>query len=71
MSKFINDNSGNNAVSNNEPHSEYSDHIYVKESDSKEVLFDRNNPLVKMILLALGLVSFLGVLYYVFVALGS
>ena len=72
MSKFINNNSGkNDVVNSNEPHSEYSDHIYVKESDSKEVLFDRNNPLVKMILLALGLVSFLGVLYYVFVALGS
>lgn len=72
MSKFINKNTNvNNNVNSNEPHSEYSDHIYVKESENKEVLYDRNNPIVKTILLALGLVAFLGVIYYIFVALGT
>lgn len=69
MSKFIN-NKNDEEIENAE-HSEYSDHIYVKESDSKEVLFDRNNPLVRIILLVLGGFAFLGTLYYILLALGT
>ena len=70
MSKFINNNSTNNNVENG-PHSEYSDHIYVEESRGKEQLYDRNNPLVRIILLVLGAVAFFGTLYYILMALGT
>ena len=52
-------------IISNERHSEYSDHIYVPESLNKEQLFDRNNILVKLVLLILGLVSVAGTIYYV------
>lgn len=53
-----------------ENHSEYSDHIYVKESSNKEQLYDRNNPFVKIILLILGLIAVFGTAYYVVTGLG-
>lgn len=68
MSKFINN--SNDTDTNDIVHSEYSDHIYVKESDSKEVLFDRNNPIVKIMLIVIGGIAFLGTLYYIMVAIG-
>lgn len=68
MSKFINNNSEQD---NNVPHNEYSDHIYVKESENQEILYDRNNPLVKIILLVLGSVAILGTIYYILLALGT
>lgn len=69
MGKFINNNDKKNNIETG-PHSEYSDHIYVAESDSKELLFDRNNPIVRMILLVLGSIAILGTLYYILTALG-
>lgn len=80
--KFIEEDVNNNSdiynfergISSNsndkEEHNEYSDHIYVAESNSKELLFDRNNPIVKMILLVLGLIAVIGTLYYVLTGLG-
>lgn len=50
--------------------SEYSDHIYVGESHSKENLYDRNNPAVKVILLILGVVAVIGTVYYVLSGIG-
>ena len=41
--------------------------IYVNESRGKEVMFDRKNPLVRLILLALGLVAIIGTAYYIYV----
>ena len=46
---------------------EYSDQIYVNESRGKEVMFDRKNPLVRLILLALGLIAIIGTAYYTYV----
>lgn len=54
----------------NEEYSEYSDHIYVGESQSKEQLYDRNNPIVKTILLILGIVAVLGTIYYILSGMG-
>ena len=54
----------------NSPHSEYSDHIYVKENPNQEQLYDRNNPLVKAILLFFGLIAVIGTLYYVLTGFG-
>ena len=51
-------------------HNEYSDHIYVAESNSKEFLFDRNNPIVKIILIGLGLVALIGSIYYILTGIG-
>ena len=73
MGKFINNNDiRNNNINNDttEQHSEYSDHIYVAESKSKEQLYDRNNPIVKMILIILGSIAFFGTLYYILTAIG-
>ncbi len=70
MSKFINKNV-DNSIHSNEPHSEYSDHIYVAESESKEQLYDRNNPIVKIILIAVGSVAVIGTIYYLLTALGT
>lgn len=81
--KFFNENIDNNStediynfekgISSNvsgEQHSEYSDHIYVGESKSKEQLYDRNNPIVKTILIVLGLFVLIGSLYYILTGLG-
>lgn len=68
MSKFI---SNNNDIDENVPHNEYSDHIYVKKSGNEEQLYDRNNPLVRIILLVLGGVAIVGTIYYVLLALGT
>lgn len=46
---------------------EYSDQIYVNESKGKEVMFDRKNPLVRLILLVLGLVAVIGTIYYIYI----
>lgn len=67
--KFINNNKEVN--DNSSVHSEYSDHIYVEESKSKEVLYDRNNPIVRIILLVLGSVAVLGTIYYVIQAMST
>lgn len=79
--KFIQEDLNNNSdiynfekgISSNsrEEHGEYSDHIYVAESENKETLFDRNNPVVKMILLVLGLIAVIGTVYYVLTGIGT
>lgn len=46
---------------------EYSDQIYVDESKGKEVMLDRKNPLVRLILLVLGLVAVIGTVYYIYI----
>ncbi len=46
---------------------EYSDQIYVNESKGKEAMFDRRDPLVRLILLILGLVAVIGTIYYIYV----
>lgn len=46
---------------------DYSDQIYVNESKGKEVMFDRRNPFVRLILLILGFVAVIGTVYYVYV----
>lgn len=81
--KFFNENIENNStediynfekgISSNKSinqQSEYSDHIYVGESKSKEQLYDRNNPIVKTILIVLGLFVLIGSLYYILTGLG-
>ena len=67
--KFINNNTEES--DNSGIHSEYSDHIYVGESKSKEVLYDRNNPIVRIILLVLGSVAVLGTIYYIIQAMST
>ena len=61
---------GIKSENNEQVHSDYSDHIYVKESASKEQLYDRNNPIVRIILLVLGLIAVIGTIYYVGTGLG-
>ncbi len=61
---------GISSNSSSDQHSEYSDHIYVEESKSKEQLYDRNNPIVKTILIVLGLFVLIGSLYYILSGLG-
>ncbi len=53
-----------------EEHNEYSNHIYVSESPNKERLYDRNNPLVRIILWLLGLFAAIGSIYYILTGLG-
>lgn len=48
---------------------EYSDQIVVGNSKAKEEMLDRNNPIVKGILIVLGLVAVIGTLYYIFIFL--
>ncbi len=60
-----NDHVDNTFVGKKENQSDYSDHIHVNESPSKEVLYDRNNPFVKILLIILGSISILGCIYYV------
>lgn len=64
------DNSVNSDLNNNN-NSEYSDHIHVEESKAKEQLYDRNNPLVKSILIVLGLVAIVGTIYYIYVFIST
>lgn len=61
---------GISSKNSSEEHNEYSNHIYVGESESKEQLYDRNNPVVKTILLILGVVAVLGTIYYVLSGIG-
>lgn len=77
--KFIKENLDNNDpdiynfernISSKEEQGEYSNHIYVGESNSKEQLYDRKNPIVRMILLILGLIAFIGTIYYVLTGIG-
>lgn len=78
--KFIQEDLNNNDIYNfekgisskesNEEHSQYSDHIYVADKESKELLFDRNNPVVKLILFVLGSIAVVGTIYYVLIGLG-
>lgn len=63
------DNGKNSDLDNN--NSEYSDHIHVEESKAKEQLYDRNNPLVKSILIVLGLVAIVGTIYYIYVFIST
>lgn len=46
---------------------DYSDQIYVDASRGKEAMFDRKNPLVRLILLVLGCVAIIGTVYYIYV----
>lgn len=48
---------------------EYSDQIFIGQSNAKEVMFDRKNPIVKLILIVLGLVALLGTIYYIYIFL--
>ena len=41
---------GISSKNSNEEHNEYSDHIYVGESESKEQLYDRNNRFYKTLI---------------------
>ena len=71
--KFINKDELNNSNQENNnigPHSEYSDHIYVEKGRGEEDLYDRNNPIVKMILLVVGGVAGVGTIFYLLSALG-
>lgn len=60
-----------NSELDNDNNSEYSDHIHVEESKAKEQLYDRNNPLVKSILIVLGLVAIVGTIYYIYVFIST
>lgn len=46
---------------------QYSDHIHVEESPGKEFQFDRNNPLVRILLTIMGLIVVLGTVYYIYI----
>lgn len=54
-------------INNPEERSEYSDHIHVDESPGKEKLYDRNNPLVKFVLLVLGMIALFGTIFYIWI----
>lgn len=49
--------------------SDYSDQIFVGESNAKEVMYDRRNPIVRFILIALFLVAVIGTIYYIYIFL--
>lgn len=46
---------------------EYSDQIFIGDNNTKEVMFDRKNPIVKLFLFVLGLIAFGGTIYYIYI----
>lgn len=64
---IISNDKENIEIKNNNNKSEYSDYIHVDESPGKEKLYDRNNPLVKFILLVLGMIAIFGTVFYIWV----
>ena len=73
--KFFNDDLNLNDNSNYEfeehvnKKDDHSDKIYLKENKKEAEMYDRNDPIVKVILTILGSIAVIGTIYYIIILL--